>query len=119
MIRGYEGSAQGPGAIYTWAGTSQVGTGRMEIIDASPSRISIKLDFLKPFEGHNIADFTMQPAGGATRVTWAMHGPAPLMSKVMQVFMNMDTMIGKDFAVGLANLKTVAEQSSSSSGARH
>jgi hypothetical protein len=38
-----------------------------------------------------------------------MHGPAPLLSKVMQVFMNMDDMIGKDFAAGLANLKRVTE----------
>jgi hypothetical protein len=38
-----------------------------------------------------------------------MHGPAPLLSKVMQVFMNMDNMIGKDFATGLANLKRVTE----------
>jgi len=39
-----------------------------------------------------------------------MHGPAPFMSKVMQVFMNMDRMIGRDFEAGLANLKKVAEQ---------
>jgi hypothetical protein len=32
------------------------------------------------------------------------------MSKVMQVFMNMDKMIGKDFETGLANLKKVTEK---------
>ena len=39
-----------------------------------------------------------------------MHGPAPLMSKVMQVFINLDSMIGKDFETGLANLKRLAEK---------
>jgi hypothetical protein len=32
------------------------------------------------------------------------------MSKVMQVFINIDHMVGKDFEVGLANLKRLAEQ---------
>ena len=50
------------------------------------------------------------PKGDGTDVTWAMYGPAPFISKIMQVFFNMDTMIGKDFEDGLANLKTLAEQ---------
>jgi hypothetical protein len=52
------------------------------------------------------------PQGDATLVTWAMYGPAPFMSKVMQVFINMDNMIGKDFETGLANMKALAEQKS-------
>jgi hypothetical protein len=32
------------------------------------------------------------------------------MSKVMQVFVSMDAMVGKDFEAGLANLKELAEQ---------
>ena len=88
-----------------------VGSGRMEILDASvPSKIVIKLDFFKPFEGHNTAEFTMLPQGGATDVTWVMHGPASFVSRMMQVFMNLDRMIGRDFEAGLANLKTAAEQ---------
>jgi hypothetical protein len=55
------------------------------------------------------ADFTMLPQGDATSVNWVMHGPAPLMSKVMQVFMNINNMIGKDFEAGLANLKRLTE----------
>jgi hypothetical protein len=35
-----------------------------------------------------------------------MHGPAPFVSKLMQVFMSMDKMIGKDFEKGLASLAT-------------
>ena len=83
----------------------------MEILEASsPSKVVIKLDFLKPFEAHNTAEFTMLPQGDVTNVTWVMHGPAVLMSRVMQVFINMDRMIGKDFEVGLANLKKLTEK---------
>jgi uncharacterized protein YndB with AHSA1/START domain len=111
LKRTYSGAERGKGAVYAWDGNKNVGSGRMEILEASsPSKIVIKLDFLKPFEAHNTAEFTMLPQGGATNVIWAMHGPAPFMSKVMQVFMNMDRMIGKDFEAGLFNLKAVSEK---------
>ncbi len=46
----------------------------MEILEAQvPSKIVIKLDFFKPFEGHNTAEFTMLPQGDATNLTWMMH----------------------------------------------
>jgi uncharacterized protein YndB with AHSA1/START domain len=110
MKRSFEGPARGNGAIYAWEGNKNVGTGRMEILRAVPSStIVIKLDFIKPFEAHNTAEFTLLPQGGATTVTWAMHGPASFMHRTMQVFMNLDRMIGKDFEAGLANLKKVAE----------
>ena len=111
MKRTYSGADSGRGAVYAWDGNKNVGSGRMEILEASlPSKIVIKLDFLKPFEAHNTAEFTMLPQGDATNLTWLMHGPAPLMSRVMQVFMNMDKMIGKDFEAGLANLKKLSEK---------
>jgi uncharacterized protein YndB with AHSA1/START domain len=111
MERSYSGPESGKGAVYGWEGNKNVGSGRMEILDASaPAKIVIKLDFFTPFEGHNTAEFTMLPQGDATNVTWLMHGPASLMSKVMQVFINLDHMIGKDFEAGLANLKRLTEK---------
>jgi uncharacterized protein YndB with AHSA1/START domain len=115
MKRAFSGAADGKGAVYGWEGNKNVGSGRMEILDSSvPSKIIIKLDFFTPFEGHNTAEFTMLPQGDATNattnLTWVMHGPAPFMSKVMQVFIDMDNMIGKDFEIGLANLKRLTEK---------
>jgi hypothetical protein len=115
MKRTYTGAESGEGAVYAWDGNKDVGSGRMEILDASsPSKITIKLDFFKPFEGHNTAEFTMLPQSGAagptTSVNWVMHGPAPFMHRVMQVFMDFDKMIGKDFEAGLANLKKLTEK---------
>ncbi|MCM3879820.1 MAG: SRPBCC family protein [Vicinamibacterales bacterium] len=111
MKKTYSGAPGGKGAVYEWAGNSDVGSGRMEITDVSaPSRIVIKLDFIAPFEGHNVAEFTMTPSGDATNVTWTMHGPTQYLGKVIGVFLNMDTMIGTDFEAGLANLKAQAER---------
>jgi hypothetical protein len=111
MNRTYEGTENGKGAVYAWDGNNNVGSGRMEILEAAvPSKITIKLDFFKPFEGHNTAEFTMLPQGDVTNLTWTMSGPAVFMSKLMQVFMNLDHMIGRDFEVGLANLKKLAEK---------
>jgi len=70
----------------------------------------IKLDFIAPFEAHNTAEFTMLPQGNATNVHWVMHGPSQFMSKVMQVFVSFDKMIGKDFDDGLASMKGLAEK---------
>ncbi|HXB22722.1 MAG TPA: SRPBCC family protein [Candidatus Solibacter sp.] len=111
MKRTHGGATSGKGAVYEWEGNGKVGAGRMEITDTSPSsKVTIKLDFIKPFEGHNVAEFALDPKGDSTNVTWAMHGPNRYIGKVMSVFINMDRMIGKDFETGLANLKTIAEQ---------
>jgi hypothetical protein len=116
MKRSYSGAESGKGAVYGWDGNSNVGSGRMEILETQiletslPSKILIKLDFFKPFEGHNTAEFTMLPQGDVTHLAWVMRGPAPFISKLMQVFMNLDHMIGKDFEVGLANLKKLTEK---------
>jgi hypothetical protein len=111
MKRSYSGPAAGQGAVYAWDGNKNVGSGRMEILDASmPGKIVIKLDFFTPFEAHNTAEFTMLPQGDATHLTWLMHGPASFMSKLMHVFMNIDKMVGKDFEAGLANLKRLTEK---------
>src|SRR5215813_3064224 len=111
LKRTYSGAERGKGAIYAWQGNKNVGSGRMEILEAnSPALVKIQLDFLKPFEAHNIAEFTMLPQGNATHLSWVMHGPAPFMSKVMQVFMSFDKMIGKDFESGLAKIKSVSEK---------
>ena len=111
MKRSFSGPAAGAGAVYAWEGNGDVGQGRMEIAEVvAPSRVTLKLDFVKPFEVHNKVDFTLEPRGGATEVTWAMDGPMPFISKVVTLFVDMDRMVGGDFEAGLANLKAIAEK---------
>ena len=106
----YGATTAGPGAQYGWEG-DKVGTGSMEIIQVqAPQRVAMKLDFVKPFEAHNFVEFSLRPEGAKTQVTWAIHGPANYLSKLMGVVINMDRMVGKDFEDGLSNLKALAEQ---------
>ena len=111
MKRNLSGAQTGKGSIYEWTGNSKVGQGRMEIIDSvPPSALRVQLDFMKPFEAHNVAEFVLSGSGGSTDVTWAMYGPSPFISKLMGVFMNMDRMIGRDFEAGLTSLKAASER---------
>jgi len=111
MQRRHRGAARGEGAVYEWHSDGRAGVGRMEILDTSPpSRLTIRLDFAEPFESHSTAEFTLEPDGETTNVTWTMHGPSTYLSKLMNVFVSMDSMIGKDFEAGLANMKAIAER---------
>ena len=110
MKRTYVGAPAGEGAVYAWRGNRAVGAGRMEIVETSPPlRLVIDLHFLKPFEARNKAEFSLEPAGSATHLTWVMHGRAHPIVKAMGMFMDMDRMVGRDFEAGLANLKRVSE----------
>jgi hypothetical protein len=103
----FSGPARGTGAAYAWVGR-KAGSGRMEITSSSPpSKVVIKLEFTKPFTAHNTAEFTLEPQGSGTKVTWAMHGPNTLMSKVMGLFFSMDRLVGPQFEEGLASLKAL------------
>ncbi|EPG72623.1 polyketide cyclase/dehydrase and lipid transport [Leptospira fainei serovar Hurstbridge str. BUT 6] len=111
MKRTLTGPISGKGAIYEWNGNSNIGKGRMEIIESTePSKVGIKLDFLEPFEAHNTAEFTLKSGGDSTKVTWMMSGPASFFSRILGVFIDMDTMIGKNFEEGLENLKRIMEK---------
>jgi uncharacterized protein YndB with AHSA1/START domain len=111
MKRTFGATTSGKGAVYAWEGNKDVGQGRMEIAESvAPSKVALNLDFVKPFEAHNLVEFTLEPKGDATNVTWAMQGDTPYFAKIIHVFVNMDKMVGNDFETGLANLKAIAEQ---------
>jgi hypothetical protein len=111
MTRTFGATTKGRGATYAWDGNGQVGAGDMTITESTPSsRVAIRLNMVKPISASNDVIFALAPQGPATQLTWAMQGPAPFISKVMQVFINMDKMVGGDFETGLAKLKSVAEK---------
>jgi carbon monoxide dehydrogenase subunit G len=111
MKRTFGPVTSGKGAMYAWEGNKDVGQGRMEIVESvPPSKVTLKLDFVKPFEAHNLVEFALEPKGDATNVTWSMQGDTPYFAKIIHVFINMDSMVGKDFEAGLANLKAAAER---------
>lgn len=106
----YEGPPSGEGAVFAWAGNNQVGEGRLTITESHPyDLVRIRLDFIKPFATTNTAEFTFEPEGDQTIVTWSMFGNQPFMGKAISLFMDMDKMIGDNFEKGLANMKNIAE----------
>ncbi len=109
--RSYSGAESGIGTIYGWSGNKDIGQGRMEIVESIQcSKIVLKLDFIKPFEAHNMVEFLLQPQGDSTTVTQAMYGTSPFISKLMGMCFNMDKMVGKKYEEGLASLKAIAEK---------
>lgn len=111
MQRSYDGPNAGVGAGYHWKGNNEIGEGSMKITSSTPNReVLIALEFLAPFRASNVATFTLAPVAGGTKVTWAMDGPNPVMSRVMCLVMDMDKMIGGQFEQGLATLKEMVER---------
>ena len=110
MKRTLSSPSAGKDAFYEWSGDRNVGQGRMEITESiAPERLTIKLEFIRPFPAHNIVEFLLVPKGEWTEIIWDMHGPMPFMSKVMCLFFSMDRMVGPDFETGLNNLKARTE----------
>ena len=105
-----EGAPAGVGVIHSWNGNNKVGEGRMTIMESRPNDlIRIKLEFMRPFRATNTAEFTFEPQGNQTVVTWAMTGRNNFMFKAFGMFMNMDKLLGNDFEKGLASMKSVVE----------
>jgi len=111
MKKTFSGAEHGVGASYAWEGNSKAGAGSMTITAATPQKVDIALKFTKPWRSENTAEFSLEPEGAGTRVTWSMVGPKTLMTKVMGIFMNMDKMIGQAFEEGLGKLKELVENS--------
>ncbi len=110
MKRTFGGAASGKGAVYEFDGNKEVGKGRLMITDtAPPSKITIALDMVEPFEAHNTVEFTLGANGDSTKVTWAMHGPQSYVMKVLSFFIDCDKMVGKDFEAGLVKLKAITQ----------
>jgi hypothetical protein len=109
MQSSYEGPASGTGSTYRFKGNKDVGSGSVSVTAVQPGKVEMALDMTEPFACHNIIAFTLQPQGDGTEVTWAMHGPSHLVSKVMGVIFDMDKMVGRDFEAGLRDLKASAE----------
>lgn len=107
--RVHSGAAQGQGAVYEWDGNREVGAGRIAIVGSTPSRITMDLQMLRPFACRNVVEYTLEPNGRGTVVTWAMRGARPFLFKVVSLFFDCDKMVARQFDEGLAKLKALAE----------
>jgi hypothetical protein len=107
----FEGPAAGVGSSMAWDGNKKVGAGKMTIVESQPSNlVRIRLEFLRPFQATNMAEFNFRPDSAQTLVTWSMTGKNNFFFKVFGLIMDCDDMVGKDFEKGLASLKAVVEK---------
>jgi hypothetical protein len=110
MKREFTGAESGTGAGYGWSGNDQVGSGKMLIAESlSPEQVKIDLHFLAPWEQQNRTTFSIRSSGAGSVVTWMMDGENDFMGKAAGLFMDIDQMVGKDFELGLQNLKRLSE----------
>ena len=110
MKKAFSGPATGPGSALEWDGDSESGAGKLTIAQATPSKITLNLDMTRPMAASNVVEYDLAPQGNATNVTWSMHGPMNIVSKVMCTFMSMDKMLGGEFEKGLRDLNTLAQK---------
>lgn len=113
MVKTYSGTDGTVGFVSAWdSNVKDVGKGEQTIKKITEGeKIDYLLHFIKPFD--DVADATMtttEMATSQTKVTWAIYGKMQYPMNIMQLFMNMDKMIGDDLATGLTNLKALLEK---------
>ncbi|MBI2602261.1 MAG: SRPBCC family protein [Deltaproteobacteria bacterium] len=101
----------GPGASYTWVSENS-GKGRLTITELIPNySIKTSLDFMdQGTQAEGLWQFEPSPEG--IHVTWMMKGDVGRNIVGRYFGLVMDMMAGRDFEMGLANLKEIAEKQS-------
>ena len=111
MRRTFSGPERGIGAVSEWKSSGSAGSGRMVITESTAAtKITVKVDFARPFEAHNVNEFTLEPSETSTTVTWSMQGTNLFIMKLMSLVVSMDRMVGKHFDSGLDSLKAAVEK---------
>ncbi len=101
------------GSGYGWDGAI-VGAGEIEVeSERAHDKLDLKLTFLKPWKSVSSTSFRLVERGGATEVTWDMHGSLPWFLFFLK---NMTVaFVGMDYDRGLAMLKDIVETGSNPS----
>ncbi|MGK4568377.1 SRPBCC family protein [Flavobacterium sp. 3HN19-14] len=113
MKKTYTGTDGTAGCVYRWeSDVKKVGWGEQEIKKVTENEsVETELRFIKPFEGRgDVKLSTFAVSENETKVSWEMKSSMKYPMNFMLLFMNMDEMIGKDFAQGLSNLKDCIEK---------
>lgn len=108
----YSGPDSGVGSRASWDGGKQLGTGSATIVESVPDRrVGIRLEYVKPMNMTQDAEYSIRPEGAQSVVTWKVQGRNNFVGRLMCVFMDMDKMVGGMFEKGLQNLKSLVEKS--------
>lgn len=103
-----EGPREGVGARLVWKGNDKVGSGTQTITASTPNQsIASDLDFGEMGVAKSLV--TLAPEGTSTTVTWTVDVDMGANPIGHYFGLTMDSMLGKDFASGLAKLKALVE----------
>jgi hypothetical protein len=70
-----------------------------------------KLKFEKPFKAENNTEISAIALNNSnTKVSWSFNGSFAYPMNIMKLVFNMEKMIGKDFEIGLQNMKVILEK---------
>ncbi|HZI53435.1 MAG TPA: SRPBCC family protein [Chitinophagaceae bacterium] len=106
----HEGQKGAIGSVYRWEGNKDVGSGNQTITKIQqPERVETHLHFIKPFKGEADSFIQLAAAGSGTNVTWGFDTKYSYPMNVMQLFVDMDEMMGNQYNKGLSKLKTISE----------
>ena len=104
------GPEAGIGSKTSWEGGEKLGTGSAAIVDSVENqRVSVKLEYVKPFQMIQDAEYLVKSVGSESVVTWSVKGKNNFMGRLMCIFVNVDKTVGGMFEKGLSNLKMLAE----------
>jgi hypothetical protein len=109
------------GFVAAWKSElDSVGSGEEEIVALQEGeRIGFALRFKEPFESNASSEMLFAaPDSSKTKLTWSFNGDMTYPFNVMQLFISMEEILGKDIEQGLQNMKTILEKEGSSSSQR-
>jgi uncharacterized protein YndB with AHSA1/START domain len=107
----YSGPDEGVGSKSAWDSPGKMGTGNAVVIESRLNQsVKTQLTYTKPMEMSQIAEVTLTPVEGGTRVKWSVDGHNGFVFKLMGILMNVEKMVGGEFEKGLAKFKSIAEQ---------
>jgi hypothetical protein len=70
-----------------------------------------KLKFEKPFKAEDNTEISTTAVDASnTKVSWSFNGSFAYPMNIMKLVFNMEKMIGKDFEIGLQNMKVILEK---------
>jgi effector-binding domain-containing protein len=105
-----EGADGTEGSAYRWTG-KKTGEGIMTNAGVKPvETLYYRMRFIKPWKSEADGYVGVSGADGETDVTWGFTGRTPYPWNAINLFMDMEKMLGGDFEKGLCLLKNVCEK---------
>ena len=118
QITTYKGEDGTIGFVAAWKSElDSVGSGEEEIVALeADKRIGFALRFKEPFESEATSEMLFSaPDSSTTQLAWNFRGEMSYPFNVMQLFISMEEMLGKDIEEGLQNMKAILEKENTSS----